>query len=79
MKRVSLLLVGGITVLFIIAEIVVFIRSKSLVVLADAISNIFDLASVGVAYWAIAVRSSCSTMNQNTKRTFGFCNNQASC
>lgn len=56
-KRLSLILVGIVTLLYVIAEFAISVRAKSLVLLSDAFHNLSDLVSIVVAYWAIAVRA----------------------
>lgn len=55
-KRGSLMTVATLKGLYVIAQIVVAIRSSSLVLLSDAFHNISDVISLGVAFAANVVR-----------------------
>ena len=55
-KIIALWIVGILTLLYVIAELVLAIFIHSLVLLSDGFHNLSDVISIGIAYWAIVVR-----------------------
>jgi len=55
-KLIALVVVGILTSLYVLAELILAVYSKSLVLLSDGFHNLSDVVSIGIAYWSIVVR-----------------------
>jgi len=70
-KKIGLVLVGVVTALYCIVEIGAAVYNSSLALLSDGFHNLSDVASVGIAYWAIVAskRERDGRMSYGWKRT----------
>lgn len=54
-KFISLFIIGAITAIYSVAEIVIAIYLHSLALLTDGFHNLSDVIAIGIAFWAIKV------------------------
>lgn len=54
-KILSLIIVGVLTSIYVVAELAIAIKNDSLVLLSDGFHNLSDVISIGIAYWALVV------------------------
>lgn len=56
-KIIALWVVGILTLLYVVAELALAMATGSLVLLSDGFHNLSDVVSIGIAFWAIVVRT----------------------
>jgi hypothetical protein len=54
-KYLSLFIIGVLTLIYSVAEIVIALKMESLALLTDGFHNLSDVIAIAIAYWAIRV------------------------